>query len=201
MATKVNMYGKVDKKNDGELQGEEQLFVDPRDQYDIMEKDWHRYAFISPHPGPEPCIPVEVVKQVMTENEQLRESLYAQQNSEYYRNMLELMQTQGHSTSEVIKLVRQIYNALRQALSEQEIFRLIYTLIVDSVYNLGFANKPKNMSKLQLCFKNGSLPIISMYADILWKFCKALAVIDYMGTQKFFVELAAKRTKMNVKKP
>jgi hypothetical protein len=223
MAIRKNINGNnwdiLDKRpsHDGLMQGEEQLFVDPRDQYDAIEHDWRKHITTQGDCNYEkvgcgdcclenkrctndPVIPVNIIEQIIVENEQLRESLYARQNASYYRNMLDLINKSGNSTSEVIKIVRRIHIMLNKTIKEQDIFRLLYRIIESNGFDLSFKTKPHNISKLQWCYQQGMLPIISMHLNVLMHTTHSLNNIDFKATRSFYDDLL-KKLKGNVKKP
>ena len=130
-------------------------------------------------------------KELLIENEMLRETLYAQQNT--YQNIVlsHMYQAFGHSTSDVIKMAEQIESQTKGVLKPQDSFRMIYKAIEDH-YKISFEIRKPNESKLQYGWRIGMLPIIAMYMHALNIMTYHTFRLDLQESIKFYSKLINK---------
>lgn len=142
---------------DGRVHGKEKIYIDPRTEYNPVGEDWHEKII---YDGPnEPMVPYSAVEGLFVENEQLRETLYANQNSQQARALTYIYQSFGQSTKWVNNRVDGIEHKLHGALNKQEIYRIVYSLIVNRFeVNLKYAKGGE--SKIQYLWRLGLLPMV-----------------------------------------
>jgi hypothetical protein len=207
MANKKRMYGsiKVPKykhrtlKDDGDIQGKPNDFIDARTAY-VPEEELRLKAIREKFTGKR-LYREEDIEALMIENEMLRETLYAQQNHEYARIIQSIITKTGHSTSQIIQCAQKITTLSHQTITEQMAFRMVYSCI-DSHYRISFENRPPNTSKLQYAWKIGALPLVSMHMNLLMETVTSMFSLDYAGARKYFAGVSkANAAKLNVKKP
>jgi hypothetical protein len=170
------------------IEGQENEYIDQRTQYDAMETDWSRHVTNGTNGG---MIPVKVVEQIMVENEQLRQTIYANQSYHHSAVLNQLYQNFGHSTSQIIKTADQIEQYTKGVMKAQDCFRFIYQAIEHN-FSLGFDLRRKGESKLQYGWRIGLLPIISMYMSALHSVVMTTFRADMHDARKFFEELKKK---------
>jgi hypothetical protein len=192
MGTK-NKYGhnkiwpRKRRKNDGGPQGVQQTHIDGRVAYIPENTGWHNKIQII---GDEPMIAYSDVEDVLCENEDLRDTLFANQNVQYNRVIAVLMSTMNQSTSNINNNVREI-SAITQTLSEREVFHIIY-MTLDSYCKVDWTYVKKGESKLQYCMRTGVLPIVSIITDLLLRQAQCMFTYNFTEAQKFFKAVAKK---------
>jgi hypothetical protein len=154
-----------------------------------METDWNKHVVIDE--ADDAWVPLKVVEQIMVENEQLRETLYATQNYHHSRVLNKMYQCFGHSTSQIIKIADNIEQYTKGVIKAQDAFRLIY-LGIESNYGIGFDMRRKGESKLQYGWRIGMLPIIAMNMNALLGIVMSVYRIDTNSSVKFYTALKAK---------
>ena len=168
---------------DGKVQGKEQTHIDQRTCYDPIET-WSD----------------QDVEQIMIENEMLRETLYANQNTHYNRNIDLMIQRQGQSSSQIIKLTKSIEDHTKGAIKAQDAFRIVYATMSNQ-YRIKFENRKPKESKLQYCWRTGSLPLVSELMCALKDTILSLHRIDPHGTSAYLSGIAKKIKPKQKKQP
>jgi hypothetical protein len=157
------------------IEGRPQMYIDQRTAYVPFKHKWKP----------------EEVEQVMIENEMLRETLYAEQNTHYNRNMHTLLSIFGHSTSSVIKQADSIEKNTQGAIKAQDAFRYVYE-IININYRIPFNSRRKGESKLQFAWRVGALPLVATYMSALDILVRTTYRKNSKLSRDFFTEIVKK---------
>lgn len=133
--------------------------------------------------GITPVIPVEDINSIIIENEQLRETLYTEQNNLHQNLYDSIVRNQNASMKTIQSDIRYINSLTKGALSERHIYSFIYSLILPQ----DFKNyQAPNETILNVCWKLGYLPIMSAYLTVLSNVVRQLVLYGGFDIKKAF---------------
>lgn len=152
---KPNAYGSLFDA----LEGEEQSYPDRRIACCPIETDFKGKVVVY---NGQLMVPYETVEQLFVENEQLRETLYSKDTTDYNYAISTMINLTGHSTSDIIKCAERIQWYSKDTLKAKDVYGYIYS-IMEQYYKISFIERRQDESKLQYCWRQGYLPIVSAY--------------------------------------
>ena len=122
-----------------------------------MSEDWSKSVVIDDVSG-QAYVPLDMVERLITENEELRESLFLRFVGPAQKAFTLITAYSNQSTSDILKMVSEIERFTNHGINGKFIFNYIYGMLNQRA--VSFRDVPPNQSKLQWLWKQGYLPLV-----------------------------------------
>ena len=177
MAAKASTWARTKKLADSEIHGIVNSHIDRR-TVPNCNKVWEKDVVID---NGVPYIPLDSVYELLSENEELRETLYHKMTDAQEVAIQKLYAATGHSTRGVLDYIKAIERVTNNVLTGKEVFNFIYSEL-NFKFNCNLSECPADVSKLQYCWQKGWLPLVSF---LVVAFHSNILFMKQMAPQEF----------------
>ncbi len=138
-----------------------------------------------------PCIPIRCVDRILSENRELRETLFVEFNTTQQESYDALQHAMGNGTTAIKQNILLITSYLREV-TERELWKLVYGVLMKH-FPFSFEDKPATMSHLNYVWRCGQLPTLSLIVSLMLEMTRLVGI----NGRDEFVALVTKLASVN----